>query len=148
MTLKKRITDDMKAAMRARDQARLSAIRLLLAAIKQKEVDERIEPSDAQVVAIVERQLKQRRESIAQYDAAGRRDLADTERFEEQVLSAYLPRQMSEDEVAQAIDAALEESGATAQKDMGRVMALLKTVLAGRAEMSKVSALVKARLSG
>ncbi|MEJ2173983.1 MAG: GatB/YqeY domain-containing protein [bacterium] len=148
MTLKTRITDDMKAAMRAKDAARLSAIRLLLAAIKQKEVDERIELDDAQVLAAVERLLKQRRESIAQFEKAGRDELAAKERFEAEVLTAYLPAQLSAAEVDAAIDAAIGESGAAAAKDMGRVMGLLKARLAGRADMAAVSARVKARLAG
>ncbi len=134
--------------MRARDRARLSAVRLLLAAMKQKEVDERVELSDADVVAIIEKMIKQRRESIAQFESAARKDLADAEKFELQVLSAYLPSQMSEDELGQAIAAAFSESGASSMKDMGKVMALLKPRLAGRADMGKVSALVKSRLSG
>lgn len=148
MTLKTRITEDMKAAMRAKDAARLSAIRLLLAAIKQKEVDERVELDDAQVLAAVERLLKQRRESIAQYEKAGRDELAAGERFEAEVLMAYLPAQLSAAEVDAAIDAAIAESGAAAPKDMGRVMGLLKARLAGRADMAAVSARVKARLAG
>lgn len=146
MTLKQRVTDDMKAAMRARDAARLSAVRLLLAAMKQKEVDERVELSDADVLGIIEKMLKQRRESIAQYEKAARQDLADQEKFEIGVLSAYLPQQMSEAEVAQAVAAAVAESGAGGVKDMGKVMALLKPRLAGRADMGKVSGLVKAKL--
>ena len=138
----------MKAAMRAKDAARLSAVRLLLAAMKQKEVDERVELADADVLAIVDKMIKQRRESIAQFEKAGRNDLVEGEKFEIGVLSAYLPRQMSEDEVLQAIAAAISESGAAGMKDMGKVMALLKPRLAGRAEMGKVSALVKSKLSG
>ena len=148
MSLKDRITEDMKAAMRAKDAARLSAIRLLLAAIKQREVDERIALDDAQVLATVERLLKQRRESIAQYEQAGREELAAKERFEAEVLAAYLPAQLSEAEVDAAVDAAIAESGAAAPKDMGRVMGLLKGRLAGRADMATVSARVKARLAG
>ena len=148
MALKERINEDMKAAMRAREAARLSAIRLLLAALKQKEVDERVTLVDADVIAIIERLIKQRRESIAQYDKAGRADLAQAEQFEIGVLSAYLPQQMSEAEVAQAVEAAVAESGAAGVKDMGKVMAALKPRLAGRADMGKVSALVKARLGG
>jgi uncharacterized protein YqeY len=148
MTLKTRITDDMKAAMRAKDAARLSAVRLLLAAIKQKEVDERIELDDAQVLATVERLLKQRRESITQYEKAGREELAAKERFEADVLAAYLPAQLSDAEVDAALEAALAESGAAGPKDMGRVMGLLKARLAGRADMAAVSARVKARLAG
>jgi uncharacterized protein YqeY len=148
MTLKTRITDDMKAAMRAKDAARLSAVRLLLAAIKQKEVDERIALDDAQVVAIVERLLKQRRESIGQYETAGREDLAAVERFEAEVLTAYLPAQLGDAEVDAAIAAAITETGAAGQKDMGRVMGVLKARLAGRADMGAVSARVKSRLAG
>ena len=147
MSLKDRITEDMKAAMRARDQARLSAIRLLLAAIKQKEVDERIALSDADVVTILEKMLKQRRESVTQYEAGGRADLAEAEKFEMKVLSEYLPQQLTEAEIARAIDAAVSEAGAAGVKDMGKVMGLLKPRLAGRADMGKVSAQVKSRLS-
>jgi len=147
MLLKDRITEDMKAAMRARDQARLSAIRLLLAAIKQKEVDERIALSDADVVTILEKMLKQRRESVTQYEAGGRADLAEAEKFEMKVLSEYLPQQLTEAEIARAIDAAVSEAGAAGVKDMGKVMGLLKPRLAGRADMGKVSAQVKSRLS-
>ena len=148
MTLKQRVSDDMKAAMRARDAARLSAVRLLLAAMKQKEVDERVELSDADVLGIIEKMLKQRRESIAQYEKAARQDLADQEKFEIGVLSAYLPQQLGEAEVLQAVAAAVAESGALGVKDMGKVMALLKPRLAGRADMGKVSGLVKAKLGG
>jgi uncharacterized protein len=138
----------MKAAMRARDAARLSAIRLILAGIKQKEVDERAELTDADVVSIIERMIKQRRESIAQFESASRADLAEAEKFELGVLAGYLPRQMADSEVQEAIAAAIGESGASGIKDMGKVMALLKSRLAGRADMGKVSGLVKARLSG
>lgn len=148
MTLKTRINEDMKAAMKAREAARLAAIRLLMAAMKQKEVDERIELADADVLGIIEKMMKQRRESIAQYEKAARQDLADQEKFEIGVLSAYLPQQMGEAEVAQAIAAAVAESGASGVKDMGKVMALLKPRLAGRADMGKVSGLVKAKLGG
>jgi hypothetical protein len=148
MTLKERVQDDMKAAMRARDAARLSAIRLLLAALKQKEVDERLQLADADVLAIIEKMVKQRRESIAQFEKAARQDLADQEKFEIGVLTAYLPQQMGEAEVAQAIAAAVSEAGASGVKDMGKVMALLKPRLAGRADMGKVSGLVKAKLGG
>ena len=146
MSLKARITEDMKAAMRARDAARLSAVRLLLAAMKQKEVDERVELTDADVLGVIEKMLKQRRESIAQYEKAARQDLADQEKFEIGVLQAYLPQQMGEAEVAQAIAAALAEGGASGVRDMGKVMAILKPRLAGRADLGKVSALVKAKL--
>ncbi len=148
MTLKERITDDMKAAMRAKEAARLSAIRLLLAAMKQREVDERIELTDADVMGIVEKMIKQRRESIVQYEKGARADLADAEKFEVGVLSSYLPQQMAETEVAAAIDAALAETGAKAMPDMGKVMAVLKPKLAGRADMGRVSALVKSKLGG
>ena len=137
----------MKTAMRAKDAARLSAIRLLLAAMKQKEVDERIELADADVLGIIEKMIKQRRESIEQFEKAGRNDLAQAERFEIGVLSAYLPQQLGEVEVAQAVAAAVAESGAAGIRDMGKVMALLKARLAGRADMGKVSALVKSKLS-
>jgi uncharacterized protein YqeY len=121
---------------------------LLLAALKQKEVDERLELSDADVLGVIEKMLKQRRESIAQYEKAARQDLADQEKFEIGVLNAYLPQQMGEAEIAQAVAAAVGEAGAAGVKDMGKVMALLKPRLAGRADMGKVSALVKAKLGG
>jgi uncharacterized protein len=148
MSLKDRIQEDMKAAMRARDAARLSAVRLLLAALKQKEVDERVELADADVLAVIEKMVKQRRESIAQYEKAARQDLAEQEKFEIGVLAAYLPQQMGEAEIAQAVAAAIAEAGAGGVKDMGKVMALLKPRLAGRADMGTVSALVKAKLGG
>jgi uncharacterized protein YqeY len=138
----------MKAAMRAKDSARLSTIRLLLAGIKQREVDERKELTDADVVAVIEKMIKQRRESIAQYEQASRKDLADVEKFELQLLSGYLPQQMSDAEVSKAVDAAVSEAKPTGIKDMGKVMALLKPRLAGRADMQKVSVLVKTKLSG
>jgi uncharacterized protein YqeY len=138
----------MKAAMRAKDSARLSAIRLLLAALKQKEVDERVELSDADVLGVIDKMIKQRRESIAQFEKAARKDLADAEKFELEVLSGYLPQQMSEPELEQAVAAAIKESGAASVKDMGKVMAALKAKLAGRADMGKISALVKAKLAG
>lgn len=148
MTLKERIQEDMKAAMRAKDAPRLSAIRLLLAAMTQKEVDERQALTDADVLGIIEKMVKQRRESIAQFEKAARQDLAEQEKFEIGVLGAYLPQQMSEAEIAEAVAAAASEAGATGVKEMGKVMALLKPRLAGRADMGKVSALVKARLGG
>ena len=148
MVLKDKITEDMKTAMRARDRARLSAVRLLLAAIKQKEVDERVVLSDADVLAIIDKMVKQRRESIAQFEKAGRNDLAEVEKFEIGVLSTYLPQQLSEAEVGQAIVTAIAESGAGGAKDMGKVMALLKPRLAGRADMGRVSGLVKSKLQG
>jgi uncharacterized protein YqeY len=134
--------------MRAKDAARLSTLRLALAAIKQREVDERIELDDAAVVSVIEKMIKQRRESIAQFEKASRADLADAEKAEVQVLSAYLPAQMSEAEVQKALEAAIAETGAAGAKDMGKVMAALKARLAGKADMGKVSALVKAKLSG
>ena len=153
MSLKNKITEDMKTAMRAKETARLSTIRLLLAAMKQKEVDERMvlsgtELTDADVLSIIEKMLKQRRESIAQYEKAARADLADVEKAEIAVLSAYLPQQMSEAEVAEAVLAAIKESGAAGVKDMGKVMGLLKSRLAGRTDMGKLSGLVKAKLVG
>ena len=138
----------MKSAMRAKDSARLSAIRLILAAIKQKEVDERVELSDADVVGILEKMIKQRRESIAQFEKAARNDLADAEKFELGVLSGYLPQQLSDSQVQEEIAKAISETGASGVKDMGKVMAALKSRLAGRADMGKVSALVKSKLSG
>jgi uncharacterized protein YqeY len=148
MSLKNQITEDMKTAMRAKETSRLGTIRLLLSAMKQKEVDERVELTDADVLSIIEKMLKQRRESIAQFEKAGRQDLADTEKAEIGVLSAYLPQQMTDDEVSAAIAAAVTESGAAGPKDMGKVMGLLKSRLAGRTDMGKLSGLVKAKLSG
>jgi len=148
MSLKNKITEDMKTAMRAKEAARLGTLRLLLAAMKQKEVDERVELTDADVLSIIEKMLKQRRESISQYEKAARQDLADVEKAEIAVLSAYLPQQMSEAEVAEAIAAAIGESGAAGPKDMGKVMGLLKTKLAGRTDMGKLSGLVKSKLQG
>lgn len=147
MTLKERVTEDMKAAMRARESARLGAIRLLLAAIKQKEIDERIDLDDAAVVSVIEKMLKQRRDSIAQYESAGRQDLADAEKFEATLLSGYMPAGLSNDEIAAAVAAAITETNASGFGDMGKVMALLKTRLAGRADMTEVSKRVKTALS-
>jgi uncharacterized protein YqeY len=137
----------MKAAMRAKDSARLSAIRLLLAAIKQKEVDERVELTDADVVGILEKMIKQRRESIVQFEKAARNDLVEAEKFELAVLSGYLPKQLGEAEIQKEINSVIAEVGASGVKDMGKVMAALKSRLAGKADMGKVSALVKTRLS-
>jgi len=137
----------MKAAMRARDAPRLAAIRLLLAAMRQKEVDERVELTDTDVISIIEKMIKQRRDSIAQYEAGNRRDLADAERFEITVLQAYMPQALSDAEIAAAIAEAVQSSGAKAMSDMGKVMAVLKPKLAGRADMGKVSALVKSKLA-
>ena len=146
--LKERIQEDMKNAMRARDAASLGAIRLLQAAIKQKEVDERVVADDAAVLAIIEKLIKQRKDSISQFEQAGRQDLVDKEKAELDLLSAYLPQQMSEAEIAAAIDAAITATGAAGPQGMGKVMAALKSTLAGRADMSRVSGLVKARLAG
>ena len=148
MELKNKITEDMKAAMRAKDTARLGTVRLLLSAMKQKEVDERVVLTDADVLAIIDKMMKQRRESIVQFEKAGRNDLADGEKAEIVVLSTYLPQQLSDAEVAKEIEAAIAETGAGGAKEMGKVMGLLKSRLAGKADMGKVSGLVKAKLSG
>lgn len=147
MSLKQQIHEDMKSAMRARDAARLSAIRLLMAAIKQCEVDDRIELDDAAVVAVIDKMLKQRRDSISQYEAAKRQDLADAEKAEIAVLSAYMPKALSAEEVAAEIAAAITQTGAAAPSDIGKVMGVLKGKLAGRTDMSQVSGLVKQALS-
>ena len=147
MSLKDRITDDMKAAMRARDADRLSAIRMLLAAVKQREIDERIVLDDAQVVGIVDKLLKQRRDSITAFAQAGRTDLVDKESAEVKVLEAYLPQRLSADEVAVAVARIVAALGAAGPGDMGRVMAAVKAELAGKADMGAVSAAVKAALS-
>ncbi len=147
MSLRTRIQDDMKAALRAKDAARLSAIRLLLAAVKQREVDERIELGDAAILATVDKLVKQRRDAATQYEAAGRPELAAAERFEIEVLSAYLPTQLSDAEIDTEIDAALASSGAATPADMGKAMAVLKPRLAGKADMAEVSRRLRARLS-
>lgn len=146
MSLKAQITEDMKTAMRAKDSARLGAIRLLLAAIKQREVDERIELSDADILAAIERMLKQRRDSIAAYESANRHDLADIEKFEVTVLQTYLPQQLSEDEVKAILEQAVVDTGAVDIKDMSKVMAAIKPLVVGRADMGKISGLIKMRL--
>lgn len=146
VTLKQQITEDMKAAMRAGDAKRRDAIRLLQAAIKQREVDERIELDDAAVVAAIEKMLKQRRDSIAQYEAAHRQDLADAEKYEMNVLQVYMPQALSDAEVEDAVTEAISATGAKGQQDMGRVMTVLKSRLSGRADMGKVSALVRIKL--
>jgi len=148
VSLKTKITDDMKLAMKAREAERLSAIRLMLAAIKQIEVDERKDLSDPEVISVIERMIKQRRDSIAQFQAAGRKDLVDKETFELGLLSSYLPKQLSDEDIASEITAVLAQTGAQGRSDMGKVMGLLKGKLAGRADMAKVSALVKAKLAG
>ncbi|KDP86543.1 GatB/YqeY domain-containing protein [Cupriavidus basilensis] len=147
MSLKARITDDMKAAMRARETDRLGTIRLLLAAIKQKEVDERIELDDTAVLAVIEKLVKQRKDSLSQFTQAGRTDLADKESAEIEVLKVYMPAALSEAEIAAEVQAAVAESGAAGPQDMGKVMAVLKARLAGRADMTAVSGLVKAALT-
>ena len=147
MSLKTRITEDMKAALRAHETARLGAIRLLLAAMKQIEVDQRIELDDAAVINIIEKMIKQRKDSISQFQAADRKDLVDAEQFEIEVISAYMPQALSAAEVDAVIAAALSESGAKGMQDMGKVMAIVKPKLAGRADMGQVSAAVKAKLS-
>ena len=147
MSLKEQITEDMKSAMRAKEAQKLGTIRLLTAAIKQKEVDERVEMTDTLVLAIIEKMLKQRKDSITQFEAGGRQDLADIEKAEVAVLSAYMPAGLSDAEVAAAVAAAIAESGAAGPQDMGKVMAILKPALAGRADMTAVSGLVKAALS-
>ncbi len=146
MSLKTRINEDMKAALRARQTGRLSAIRLLLAAIKQREIDSRTELDDAGVVAVVDKLIKQRRDAAAQYAAAGRQDLADKEQAEIEVLSVYLPQPLSADEVDELVRQAIAETGAAGARDMGKVMAWLKPRLAGRADMTTVSARVKTAL--
>jgi uncharacterized protein YqeY len=148
MSLKQRISDDMKAAMRGGEKERLAVIRLILAAIKQREVDERIELDEAQTLAVLEKMLKQRRDSIVQFDAAGRVDLADVERAEMAVIEAYLPAQLSEAELDALIDAAITQTGASSPRDMGKVVAAVKQQAAGRADMAQVSARIKARLGG
>jgi uncharacterized protein YqeY len=147
MGLKDQITEDMKSAMRAKDTARLSTVRLLLAAIKQKEVDERITLDDAQVVSVVDKLVKQRKDSIAAYTQAGRQDLADTESAEMQVLQGYLPQRLGAEAVQAEVDALVAELGAAGPGDMGKVMGAAKARLAGKAEMALVSAAVKAALS-
>jgi len=147
MSLKDRITDDMKAAMRAKDSARLSTVRLLLAAVKQREIDERIQLDDTQTVAVIDKLIKQRRDSIAAFRAAGRSDLADREAAEIVLLDAYLPQRLSADEVAAAVQALVAELGAAGPADMGRVMAAAKARLGGQAEMALVSAAVKRSLA-
>ena len=148
MALRDRISDDIKAAMKAREAERLNALRLLSAAMKQREVDERITLDDAGVVAVIDKMIKQRRDSIAQYEKAQRKDLADKERFEITVIEAYMPRPLSEAEVEAVVAEAVASTGAKSAADMGKVMGVVKPRLAGRADMGKVSALVKTKLSG
>jgi hypothetical protein len=147
MTLKERINEDMKAAMRAREAMKLGAIRLLMAAIKQREVDERIVLDDAAIIAVIDKMLKQRRDSITQFEAAGRKDLVDAEKFEVEVLTGYMPAGLSSEEIAAALAAGIAEVGATGPGDMGKVMAVLKPKLAGRADMTEVSKQVRVALA-
>ena len=147
MSLKDQITDDMKAAMRAKDSGSLATIRLLTAAIKQKEVDERIDVSDEQVLAIIEKMIKQRKDSISQFEAGGRQDLADIEKAELDILSTYMPAALSEAEVQAEVASVVSAVGASGPQDMGKVMGVLKPKLAGRADMTAVSAMVKAALT-
>lgn len=146
MSLKAKISEDMKTAMRAKDSVRLGAIRLLQAAIKQREVDERIELDDANVIAVIEKMLKQRRDSIAAYESANRHDLADVEKFEVTVLQTYLPQQLTEEEVLGILEKVVVDTGAAGIKDMSKVMAAIKPLVAGRADMGKISGLIKTRL--
>jgi len=148
MSLKEKITEDMKAAMRAKDSERLGTIRLLTAAMKQKEVDERVELDDVAVIGIVDKMLKQRKDSIEAFEKAGRQDLADKEKAEVAVLQAYLPARLSADEVAAEVKAIVAELGAKGPGDMGKVMGAVKSRLAGKADMGQVSAAVKAALAG
>jgi len=148
MPLKTRITEDMKNALRAHETARLGAIRLLLAAIKQREVDERIELDDTAIIGVIDKMLKQRKDSIEQYQKAKRQDLVDAEQFEAVVLSEYMPQQLSAAEIESVIAAAIAESGAQSMREMSKVMAIAKPKLAGRADMGEASKLIKAKLTG
>jgi uncharacterized protein YqeY len=147
MSLKQKISEDMKDAMRAKDSARLGAIRLLQAAIKQREVDERIELTDADVISAIEKMLKQRRDSIAAFESANRTDLADIEKFEVSVLQTYMPQQLSEEAIGQIITQVIADTGAQGAKDMGKVVGMVRPLVAGVADMGKVSAMIKVRLS-
>lgn len=148
MSLKQRLTDDMKTAMKAGEKERLATIRLINAAIKQKEVDERVEMDDARVLAVLDKMVKQRKDSIEQYDQAGREDLAAVERAEMAIIGEYLPAKLGEAEIQAAIEAAVAETGAAGPADMGKVMGVLKPRLAGQADMGEVSKLIKQRLAG
>jgi uncharacterized protein len=147
MTLKAQISEDMKTAMRAKDSTRLGTIRLLQAAMKQREVDERIELTDADVIGVIEKMLKQRRDSITAYESANRADLADIEKAEVVVLQTYLPKQLTDEEVAALLEQAVADTGAESMKDMGKVMAAIKPLVAGKADMGKISGLIKSRLA-
>lgn len=146
MSLKAQIQEDIKAAMKAKEAFKLATLRLLSAAMKQKEVDERVELDDAAVLAIIEKLIKQRKDSISQFEKAGRQDLVEAEKNELDILAAYLPAQMSDEEIGAAIDAAIASTGAASAKDMGKLMGVLKPQLAGKADMGRVSALVKSKL--
>ena len=148
MALREKLNEDMKTAMKAREQAKLDALRLLLAAVKQREVDERITLDDAAVVSVIEKMIKQRKDSIAQFEKAQRQDLADKEKFEITVIEAYMPKQLSPAEVEAIVAEAVASTGAKSPADMGKVMGAVKAKLAGRADMGKVSALVKGKLTG
>jgi len=148
MTLKQQLTDDMKTAMRGGEKDRLGVIRLILAAVKQREVDERIELDDVQTLSVLEKMVKQRKDSISQYQAANRQDLADVELAEMKVIEAYLPAKLSDDEIDALITAAIAETGASSARDMGKVVAAVKEKAAGRADMGVVSGRIKARLAG
>ena len=147
MSLKQQISEDMKTAMRAKDSVRLGAIRLLQSAIKQREVDERIELQDADVISVIEKMLKQRRDSITAFESANRTDLVDIEKFEVTVLQTYMPKQLSDDELNQIITQVIADSGAIGAKDMGKVVGLVRPLVAGVADMGKVSGLIKSRLA-
>ena len=145
--LKKRITDDMKSAMKDKDKQALKAVRMILEAIKQKEIDERIELDDAQVMTVIQKMVKQRKDSISQFSDAGRSDLVEIEEAELEIINNYMPEQLSEEEVASFVDKAINDSGANSMKDMGKLMGMLKSQLQGKADMSLVSQLIKSRLS-
>ena len=145
--LKKSITDDMKSAMKAKDRQALKAVRMILEAIKQKEIDERIELNDAQVMTVIQKMVKQRKDSISQFSDAGRSDLVEIEEAELEIINNYMPEQLSEEEVASFVDKAINDSGANSMKDMGKLMGMLKSQLQGKADMSLVSQLIKSRLS-
>ncbi len=145
--LKKRITDDMKSAMKAKDRQALKAVRMILEAIKQKEIDERIELDDAQVMTVIQKMVKQRKDSISQFSDAGRTDLVEIEEAELEIINNYMPEQLSDEEVESVVDRAINDSGANSMKDMGKLMGMLKPRLQGKADMSTVSQLIKSRLS-
>ena len=145
--LKKRITDDMKSAMKAKDKQALKAVRMILEAIKQKEIDERIELDDVQVMTVIQKMVKQRKDSISQFSDAGRTDLVEIEEAELEIINNYMPEQLSDEEVESVVDRAINDSGANSMKDMGKLMGMLKSQLQGKADMSLVSQLIKSRLS-